>query len=135
MTWAFKSDLPIYSQLVQQITQRIVVGSYALGERLPSVRDLAAEAGVNPNTMQKAMTQLEQRGLMYSQRTAGRFVTEDKAMIESAKRELAEEHIKQFLGAMTGLGYQVPEIVSILEETGKKEGKSNGSVVNMQKSQ
>ncbi len=135
MTWAFKSDLPIYSQLVQQITQRIVVGSYALGEKLPSVRDLAAEAGVNPNTMQKAMTQLEQRGLMYSQRTAGRFVTEDKAMIESAKRELAEEHIKQFLGAMTGLGYQVPEIVSILEETGKKEGKSNGSVVNMQKSQ
>ena len=90
MLWQFSGDAPIYSQLIEQIKVGIVSGVFPPGERLPSVRDLATEAGVNPNTMQRALTELERDGLVYSQRTAGRFVTEDKAMIETAKRALAE---------------------------------------------
>jgi DNA-binding transcriptional regulator YhcF (GntR family) len=77
MNWQFDNDMPIYSQLVGQIKQRIVAGVFPPGERLPSVRDLATDAGVNPNTMQRALQELERNGLVFSQRTAGRFVTED----------------------------------------------------------
>ena len=77
MPWQFRNDLPIYTQLIAQIQQRIVSGALLPGERLPSVRDLAAEAGVNPNTMQRAMMEMEREELVHSQRTAGRFVTED----------------------------------------------------------
>lgn len=119
MTWHFQNDTPIYAQLIHQITQRIVAGAYKLGEKLPSVRDLASEAGVNPNTMQRALTELERGGLVYSQRTTGRFVTEDKEMIEAAKETLAREQIKSFLVVMMGLGYGVPEIVALLQNEGK----------------
>ena len=89
------------------------------------MRDLATEAGVNPNTMQRAMTELERDGLVYSQRTAGRFVTEDRAMIEAAKRSLAERHIKTFLEAMIRLGYQREEMLSLLrQELGGEEEKA-----------
>ena len=86
MLWQFSGDAPIYSQLIEQIKVGIVSGVFPPGERLPSVRDLATEAGVNPNTMQRALTELERDGLVYSQRTAGRFVTEDNTMINQAKR-------------------------------------------------
>lgn len=119
MTWHFQNDTPIYAQLIHQITQRIVAGAYKLGEKLPSVRDLASEAGVNPNTMQRALTELERGGLVYSQRTTGRFVTEDKEMIEAAKETLAREQVKSFLVVMMGLGYGVPEIVALLQNEGK----------------
>ena len=72
MQWSFSNDLPIYSQLIGQIKVGIVSGVFPPGERLPSVRDLATEAGVNPNTMQRALAELERDGLVYSQRTAGR---------------------------------------------------------------
>lgn len=120
MTWSFQNDVPIYTQLIHQMKQRIVIGIYATGEKLPSVRDLAADAGVNPNTMQRALTELERDGLMYSQRTAGRFVTEDTTMIEQAKKGLAEEQVKRFLSAMTGLGFELPEIVALLQEEENK---------------
>lgn len=120
MTWLFQNDAPIYSQLIHQLKQRIVAGIYATGEKLPSVRDLAAEAGVNPNTMQRALTELEREGLMYSQRTAGRFVTEDSNMIEEAKKGLAREQVKRFLSAMTGLGYDIPEIIALLKQEENK---------------
>ena len=128
MLWQFNSGSPIYSQLIHQIKQGIVSGIFPPGERLPSVRDLATEAGVNPNTMQRAMTELERDGLVYSQRTAGRFVTEDKAMIERVKLDLAESHIQSFLAAMLRLGYDKEEIVSLLrQETGKEETLDGGS--------
>lgn len=120
MTWYFQNDSPIYTQLIHGLTLRIVSGIYTAGEKLPSVRDLAAEAAVNPNTMQRALTELEREGLMYSQRTAGRFVTEDKSMIDKAKTGLAEEQIKRFLAAMTGLGYDFPGIIQALQETEKE---------------
>lgn len=116
MLWHFTGDAPIYSQLIEQIKVGIVSGGFPPGERLPSVRDLATQAGVNPNTMQRALTELERDGLVYSQRTAGRFVTEDKAMIETAKHALAEQHIKAFLDAMIRLGYRREEVVVMLRQ-------------------
>lgn len=121
MKWQFSNDAPIYAQLIQQIKVGIVTGAFPPGERLPSVRDLATEAGVNPNTMQRALAELERDGLMYSQRTAGRFVTEDQEMIEQVKRGLAERHIETFLESMQQLGYRREEIVALLRQgTGKE---------------
>ena len=128
MKWQFSNDAPIYAQLIAQIKVGIVSGAFPPGERLPSVRDLATEAGVNPNTMQRALAELERDGLVFSQRTAGRFVTEDKAMIERVKLDLAESHIQSFLAAMLRLGYDKEEIVSLLrQETGKEETLDGGS--------
>ena len=127
MRWQFSNDAPIYTQLIRQIKVGIVSGGFPPGERLPSVRDLATEAGVNPNTMQRALMELERDGLVYSQRTAGRFVTEDTAMIETAKRGLAERHIKTFLAAMLRLGFQQEEIVTLLRQETGEEGTTHGS--------
>lgn len=122
MLWLFSGDAPIYSQLIEQIKVGIVSGVFPPGERLPSVRDLATEAGVNPNTMQRALAELERDGLVYSQRTAGRFVTEDNTMINTAKRSLAERHVKTFLEAMLRLGFQRDEIIDLIsKELGEEE--------------
>ena len=123
MQWQFSNDAPIYTQLIQQVKVGIVTGAFPPGERLPSVRDLATEAGVNPNTMQRALAELERDGLVYSQRTAGRFVTEDNTMINAAKRSLAQRHVKTFLEAMLQLGFQKEEIISLIsQELGEEEG-------------
>ena len=124
MEWKFRSDLPIYSQLVEQIKLGIVSGSLLPGERLMSVRDMATEAGVNPNTMQRALQELERDGMVYSQRTAGRFVTENMQVIEWAKKKFAEEQIRSFLGAMKKLGYQREEIFALLKEKEEENGDS-----------
>jgi len=116
MDWIFRGDLPIYSQLVEQIKLGIVSGSFLPGERLASVRDMAAEAGVNPNTMQRALQELEREGMVYSQRTSGRFVTENMNIIEHAKQKFAEEQIRSFLEAMGKLGYRREEIIRLLEK-------------------
>ena len=122
MKWQFSADAPIYTQLVAQIQMYIVSGALPPGERLPSVREFAAEAGVNPNTMQRAMAQLEREGLVHSQRTAGRFVTEDRARIQQAKRQCAEEQIQTFLEKMEQLGYTRAEILQLMEQQGKGDG-------------
>ena len=124
MEWKFQSDLPIYSQLVEQIKLGIVSGNLLPGERLMSVRDMATEAGVNPNTMQRALQELERDGMVYSQRTAGRFVTEDMQVIERAKKKFAEEQIRSFLEAMKKLGYQWEEMLSLLKEKEEENGDS-----------
>ncbi len=116
MNWKFRGDLPIYSQLVEQIQLAIVSGTFRPGERLASVRDMASEAGVNPNTMQRALQELERESMVYSQRTSGRYVTEDMQVIERAKKQFAEEQIRGFLEAMRKLGYQQEEIISMLKE-------------------
>lgn len=126
MKWQFSNDAPIYFQLIEQIKVGIVSGAFPPGERLPSVRDLAVEAGVNPNTMQRALTELERDGLVYSQRTAGRFVTEDKGMIETAKQSLAEYQIQNFLTAMVRLGYEKEEIMTLVRQGNAGEELRNG---------
>ncbi len=127
MDWNFRNDLPIYSQLIEQIKLAIVSGVYSPGERLQSVRDMAAEAGVNPNTMQRALQELEREGMVYSQRTAGRFVTEDLMLINNAKKALAKSRIKDFVESMTKLGYGQEEIMSLLDESIKEERKNGNS--------
>ena len=97
MAWQFDPDRPIYKQLREHILLKIVSEEYAAGTQLPTVRDLAEEAAVNPNTLQKALLELERDGLVYAQRTSGRFVTEDKALIKQAKNDLAKEQIDLFL--------------------------------------
>ena len=124
MEWKFRSDLPIYSQLVEQIKLGIVSGNLLPGERLMSVRDMATEAGVNPNTMQRALQELERDGMVYSQRTAGRFVTENMQVIEREKKKFAEEQIRSFLEAMKKLGYQWEEILTLLKEKEEENGDS-----------
>ena len=124
MEWKFRSDQPIYSQLVEQIKLGIVSAKLLPGERLMSVRDMATEAGVNPNTMQRALQELERDGMVYSQRTAGRFVTENMQVIERAKKKLAEEQIRSFLEAMKKLGYQWEEILALLKEKEEENGNS-----------
>lgn len=126
MKWHFSNDAPIYFQLIEQIKVGIVSGAFPPGERLPSVRDLAVEAGVNPNTMQRALTELERDGLVYSQRTAGRFVTEDRGMIETAKQSLAEYQIQNFLTAMVRLGYEKEEIMTLVRQGNVGEELKNG---------
>ena len=92
MPWELDNDRPIYLQLMERIQQDIVSGIYKPGDRLPSVRDLAVEAAVNPNTMQKALSELERSGLVYSQRTSGRFITEDTRLLDEMKTSLASEY-------------------------------------------
>ena len=115
MTWHFENDRPIYTQLLEQIRLRIISGIYAAGSRLPSVRELAADASVNPNTMQKALSELEREGLVYSQRTSGRFITEDVTMIQKIKDNLAKQQISEFLEKMNQLGYSKKETMEKIE--------------------
>jgi DNA-binding transcriptional regulator YhcF (GntR family) len=119
MEWQFHSEAPIYTQLVSQIKLRIVTGVYLPGQRLPAVRDLALEAGVNPNTMQRALQELEREQLVFSQRTSGRFVTEDVTMIEEAKKSLAQAQLQVFLREMKALGYSMEQIKKLLETAEK----------------
>lgn len=94
----------------------IISGLYAPGDKLPSVRELAQNASVNPNTMQKALSELERTGLVYSQRTSGRYITEDSAMITNLKTTLAKDIVTQFLDNMQRLGIQDEEVISLISE-------------------
>ena len=126
MTWKLNSERPIFIQLIEKIKMDIISGLYIPGDKLPSVRELAQKASVNPNTMQKALSELERTGLVYSQRTSGRYITEDTAMIENLKSELAKELIMQFLDNMQKLGIQKEEAISLISEISK--GDDNDTV-------
>lgn len=123
MAWQFDPDRPIYKQIRERILLKIVSGAYGAGTQLPTVRDLAEEAAVNPNTLQKALAELERDGLVYAQRTSGRFVTEDEALIRQAKTDLAKEQIALFLEKMAAIGYDRQDAV-VLIQTNKERTKS-----------
>ncbi len=114
MKWQIDSDRPVYKQLIEQTEQAIVSGIFSPGERLPSVRDLAAEAGVNPNTMQRALAELERSGILYSQRTSGRFITDDEEMIDKLRYQKAEEDARTFFDNMKKLDLSADEIARLL---------------------
>ncbi len=119
MAWNLDSDRPIYSQILERIQMQIAAGIYEPGEKIPSVRELAADAGVNPNTMQKALAELERRNLVVTLRTSGRVVTEDLNMIRENKNQLAKEQIDDFLKRMKALGFEREDILIMLKkETG-----------------
>lgn len=121
MSWNLDSERPIYTQIIERITLDIISGIYAPGARLLSVRDLAQNAGVNPNTMQKALSELERTGLLFSQRTSGRFVTEELAMIEKTKTQLAAQQIREFLEKMQRIGFDRETTLKLIQQTEEKE--------------
>ena len=110
MEWNFKNGIPIYSQIVDEMTMRIASGIYEPGEKLSSVRDLAMDAGVNPNTMQRALAELERRGLVYSERTSGRFVTKEEAVLKSLHEELAKKYFQELDEKLRKIGMSGEEI-------------------------
>lgn len=120
MLWNFNNDRPIYLQIIEQMQLKIISGVFSPGERLPSVRDIAAEASVNPNTMQKALTELEKTGLVFSQRTSGRFITEDINMINTIKNNLAKDQIEKFINNMNEIGYTKEETIKLIENLSKE---------------
>jgi DNA-binding transcriptional regulator YhcF (GntR family) len=116
MKWSFTPDRPIYLQMQEQLKLSIVSGARPPGEKLPTVRDLALEAAVNPNTVQKALMELEREGLVYAQRTSGRFVTEETKVIIEKKNEIAISLVDAFLEKMAAIGYTIKDTAELIEE-------------------
>ena len=116
MAWNFEKGKPIYSQIVERFRKNIASGVYQPGQRIKSVRDLAVEAGVNPNTMQRALSELEREGLLYSERTAGRIVTSDKDKISGISRDMVTDIAEQFIRNMRDSGISDEEILSIVRQ-------------------
>ena len=116
MAWSLNSDRPIYAQILEVIQIRVISGVYKPGEKIPSVRELAAEAGVNPNTRQKALTELERSGLVMAVRTSGRMVTENMEMIRQTREQLAREQVQEFIDRMEKLGFGREEVRRLLEQ-------------------
>lgn len=114
MPWELDSDRPLYTQLIEQIELKICAGVYPPGSRLPPVRELAREASVNPNTMQRALAGLEDDGLLHTERTSGRFVTEDEVLVTKVKNKLVHKHTRDFLAKMMRLGFDHEEIMAEL---------------------
>ena len=125
MSWEFQDHLPIYAQLMDTLKRRIVTGRYLPGEKLPSVRELAAEAGINPNTVQRAFSELEREGLIYTQRATGNYVTENADEIKSARQALAKTQVAEFLSNMQSLGYSVGDVIVLLQSFNESEEESS----------
>lgn len=119
MSWELKNDRPIYTQLLEQIEQRIISGKYEPGSKLPSVRELAAEAAVNPNTMQRAMVELENRGLIITNRTAGRVVTENESILIQIRESRAKDFTEDYISKMAELKYNKDEIIKFIQKGDK----------------
>ena len=116
MSWDFDSKSSIYGQLVDMISNRIITGVYPIGSKLDSVRELSLEAGVNPNTMQRALAELERKGIIYTNRTSGKFVTEDESLIERLKNEKATALVGDLIRNMQQLGFSQKEIEEVIKK-------------------
>ena len=110
------NDRPIYLQIIERISMDIVSGVYRAGDKLPSVRELAASAAVNPNTMQKALVELEELKLVYTKRTNGKFVTTDEKLIEKLKYEYACELSNKYFESMKNIGFTKNETIKYLKD-------------------
>ena len=123
MAWTFDEKSPIYLQIAYRVKLKIASKELSMGQQLLPVREFAQEAGVNPNTVQRAFQELEKEGLVYSARTSGRFVTEDEKLIDQKRHEIAQSLMKNFVTEMTAIGFSSPETQSIItdyiEQTGK----------------
>ena len=116
MKWQIDNNRPVYIQLVEQLRMKIISGEIELDSKLDSVRSLAADAMVNPNTMQKALAELEREGFVYSKRTSGRFVTDNKELIEKERKNLVKDNVKKTLDTLINLGYTNEEILNLVGE-------------------
>ena len=121
MDYIFDNERPIYVQLVEKLRIEIVSGKLKSGERMPSVRELALTTKVNPNTMQKALAELENEGLIYTERTNGKFVTDNEELIEKIKRKLAEEKVNNYIKDMKNIGITYEQSIQYLQELGRQE--------------
>ena len=122
MQWNLDNNTPIYLQIADKIKLGIIAGRYPPGSKIDSVRDFAEQTGVNPNTMQRALSKLESEGLLLTNRTTGKYVTEDREMIEKTKQTLARQYIKDFLKNMERMGFYAEEIANLIQiEIGKGE--------------
>jgi DNA-binding transcriptional regulator YhcF (GntR family) len=121
MHWAFKEGLPIYTQLIEHIKSFIVNGEFQPGQQIPPVRELAIDAGVNPNTMQRALAEMEREGLLFSERTKGRFVTEDEAVLSALRQSLSAAYIKELFNNLNKLGLTDEEIILAVQQWKKGE--------------
>lgn len=127
MKWKLKGDRPIYAQLIEHLQRGVLTGEYPPGSAIPSVRTLALEAEVNPNTMQKALVELETQGLLHTHRTAGRSVTENRQMIENLKKDLARTQVAAFFDGMKAIGIDENEAVKLITAAVGNAGKTNGA--------
>ena len=116
MEWNFKNGIPIYAQIVDEMTMRIASGQYPPGGKLPSVRDLALEAGVNPNTMQRALAELERKELVHSERTSGRFVTEEEEVLNTLHEDLAKRYFEEFADKLRKIGMSGEDIAGAVKK-------------------
>jgi len=114
--WNFDNSIPIYLQIIQEMKRKIIRKELAPGERLPSVRDLAKEAGVNPNTMQKALTELETSGLIETERTTGKYVTDNKEQISLLREDYLRERLEPFMKELSSMGLEEEELVSLIRK-------------------
>ena len=121
MDYIFDNERPIYVQLVEKLRIEIISGKLKNGERIPSVRELALTTRVNPNTMQKALAELENEGLIYTERTNGKFVTDNKELIDKIKKQLAEEKVNNYINDMKNIGITYKEAIIYLQELGGDE--------------
>ena len=124
MEWNLDDSRPIWPQLKEQLLREIIAGRYAMGGPFPTVRDLAEDAGVNRNTMQRAMADLEADGFLITNRTAGRVVTTDENLIGEMKRMLAEQNVEKFIGEMAAIGYTAEDVVEMIKEKEEKGDKN-----------
>lgn len=122
MKWEFKNGIPIYLQIIAQIKVMIASGELRAGSKIPPVREMAVEAGVNPNTMQRALTQLEQEGLLYTQRTAGRFVSEDENVMKELRKAMSEQYIAELFHNLEKMGMDKQEIIAAVKNYEKDKG-------------
>lgn len=127
MAWKFDNNIPIYIQISNIIKLQIVTKQLKSGDKLPTVRDLAETAGVNPNTVQRALSDLEAEGFVYSVRTTGRFVTDNVGLIQKTRVELAQQELDSFVTNMLDLGFEKIDLVAQLEEflKGEPYGQTN----------
>lgn len=121
MAWEFSTDVPIYIQIINELKLRIISYQIPTGEKIDSVRELAQQAGVNPNTMQRALTELEREGLIYTERTSGRYVTTNKELVIKMREAFAAEHIQKVLATLLKLGYTKEELYQLIEKKLKGE--------------
>ena len=122
MEYVFDNERPIYIQLVEMIRIDIVSGKFQKGQKLPSVRELALMMKVNPNTMQKALVELENEKLIYTERTNGKYVTEDEKLIEKIKKQVAQELVNNYLHSMENIGISYESALKYLQELGGQNG-------------
>lgn len=119
MAWSFSSDRPVYLQIAERIIMSVLSGEYEAGEQIPSVRQLALEAAVNPNTVQHAFAELESEGVIISQGTVGRYVTEDTRIIEGCRKKMAEQIVRNFVESIEQLSITKEQMLAMIEEAKK----------------